>query len=143
MLAEDTNERFHYLTRHQRTHRLSTARSRTGSPKTRSSKSRVTAALASMVALVGMLATGPQHVRAAWQEVASILGLQGRPVAVSANVLSEHEIEGLDSMGPQGRNQCARVTEDVRVVVVEQSASTRSGSNHGASVSVGRAPESA
>src|SRR5213079_3465704 len=24
MLAEDTNERFHYLTRHQRTHRLST-----------------------------------------------------------------------------------------------------------------------
>jgi len=25
MLAEDTNERFHYLTRHQRTHRLSTA----------------------------------------------------------------------------------------------------------------------
>src|SRR5438046_3915045 len=25
MLAEDTNERFHYLTQHQRTHRLSTA----------------------------------------------------------------------------------------------------------------------
>src|SRR5262249_15803234 len=25
MLAEDTNQRFHYLTRHQRTHRLSTA----------------------------------------------------------------------------------------------------------------------
>ncbi|MBX6324396.1 MAG: hypothetical protein IRY93_00005, partial [Chthoniobacterales bacterium] len=25
MLAEDTNKRFHYLTRHQRTHRLSTA----------------------------------------------------------------------------------------------------------------------
>jgi HEAT repeat protein len=39
--------------------------------------------------------------RAAWQEIAQFLSLQGEPERASANVLSEHEIEALDQMTPQ------------------------------------------
>ena len=43
--------------------------------------------------------------RAAWQEIAQLLSLQGKPEPASANVLSEHEIEGLDQMTPQNQAQ--------------------------------------
>jgi HEAT repeat protein len=52
-----------------------------------------------IVAIFGL--TG--NARAAWQELAIVLGLQGPPVAVSANVLSEHHLEELDSMPPQAQ----------------------------------------
>lgn len=39
--------------------------------------------------------------RAAWQEIAQFLSLQGEPERASANVLSEHELEALDQMTPQ------------------------------------------
>jgi HEAT repeat protein len=41
--------------------------------------------------------------RAGWQELAAYLGLIGPPERVSANVLSEHEIEALDGMPPQSQ----------------------------------------
>ena len=41
--------------------------------------------------------------RAAWEEIAQLLSLQGKPEPASANVLSEHEIENLDQMTPQSQ----------------------------------------
>jgi len=46
---------------------------------------------------------GTPTARAAWQELALFLSLQGRPEPASANVLSEHEIEVLDRMSPQNQ----------------------------------------
>jgi HEAT repeats len=43
--------------------------------------------------------------RAAWEEIAQLLSLQGNPEPASANVLSEHEIENLDQMSPQSQAQ--------------------------------------
>jgi hypothetical protein len=48
---------------------------------------------------------GAGTARAAWQEIAQLLSLQGKPEPASANVLSEHEIEGLDQMTPQNQAQ--------------------------------------
>lgn len=49
---------------------------------------------------IGIL-TLPVTGRAAWREIAEFLSLRGKPAPASANVLSEHELEGLDSMSPQ------------------------------------------
>jgi len=46
---------------------------------------------------------GTGTVRAAWQQIAEFLSLQGKPVPSSANVLSEHETENLDQMTPQNQ----------------------------------------
>ena len=46
---------------------------------------------------------GTTSAQAAWQEISKIIGLQGKPERVSANVLSEHEIEGLDQMTSQAQ----------------------------------------
>ncbi len=46
---------------------------------------------------------GTSSAQAAWQEISKFLSLQGKPERVSANVLSEHEIEGLDKMSPQAQ----------------------------------------
>ena len=54
-----------------------------------------------MVAL--FITTG--KARAAWEEIAQLLSLQGKPEPASANVLSEHEIEILDQMSPQSQAQ--------------------------------------
>ena len=51
--------------------------------------------------LVGMLLTGPQTVRATWEQLTQILSLRGAPVPASANVLSEHHLELLDQQKPQ------------------------------------------
>jgi hypothetical protein len=51
--------------------------------------------------IVLALFAGTPTARAAWQELALFLSLQGTPEPASANVLSEHEIEVLDQMSPQ------------------------------------------
>jgi len=56
-----------------------------------------------IVALLGGLFIGTGTARAAWQEVAQLLSLGGKPEPASANVLSEHEIEVLDQMPPQSQ----------------------------------------
>jgi hypothetical protein len=54
------------------------------------------------VVLVGLLAT-TSTARAAFDEIAGFLTLQGKPEPSSANVLSEHESEQLNGMSPQGQ----------------------------------------
>ena len=51
--------------------------------------------------LLGALLFSTGTVRAALNEISRLLTLQGKPEPASANVLSEHEIENLDSMAPQ------------------------------------------
>jgi HEAT repeat protein len=58
--------------------------------------------VAAAIALIALL-TGTGAARAVWAPVAAFLTLQGPPAAVSANVLSEHEIETLDSMPAQSQ----------------------------------------
>src|SRR4051812_17177510 len=41
--------------------------------------------------------------QATWEEIAQFLSLHGTPEPSSANVLSEHEIEGLDQHSPQAQ----------------------------------------
>jgi hypothetical protein len=53
--------------------------------------------------LLGLLVVGRGQARAAWQELAQLLSLHGKPEPVSASVLSEHEIEVLDQMQPQSQ----------------------------------------
>ncbi|MFY9561406.1 MAG: HEAT repeat domain-containing protein [Terriglobales bacterium] len=55
--------------------------------------------------LLGGLFLGAGTARAAWQEIAQFLSLQGKPEPASANVLSEHEMESLDQMPPQSQAQ--------------------------------------
>jgi len=59
------------------------------------------AALGAAGILVGALLLFPATGRAAWEQIAEFLSLKGKPEPASANVLSEHEIEVLDSMAPQ------------------------------------------
>jgi len=54
---------------------------------------------------LGVLFMGTGTARAAWQEIAQLLSLQGKPEPASANVLSEHEIEVLDQMTSQNQAQ--------------------------------------
>jgi HEAT repeat protein len=63
---------------------------------------------AAVLAVVGIVVSAPLlHigvVRAAWEQpITLFLSLQGAPRPVSANVLSEHEIETLDSMSAQSQ----------------------------------------
>ena len=61
-------------------------------------------ALAGMgVLLVAGLLIGTGTARAAWDRISHLLTLAGKPEPASANVLSEHEIEGLDAMPPQNQ----------------------------------------
>jgi hypothetical protein len=63
---------------------------------------RATLAIVAAVVL-GMLFAGTGTARAAWEQISHFWTLQGKPEPASANVLSEHEIEALDSMAPQGQ----------------------------------------
>lgn len=65
-------------------------------------RNRVTAAIfcVGVVAILGLTAS---NAKAAWQELFVVLGLQGPPVPASANVLSEHHLEELDTMPPQAQ----------------------------------------
>lgn len=56
--------------------------------------------------LLGLLiAFQAQPVRAAWQEIAAFLSIQGKPVPASPAVMSEHELERLDRDPPQRQAQ--------------------------------------
>jgi hypothetical protein len=54
-------------------------------------------------ALLGALFMGRGHALAAWEEIAQLISLHGKPEPASANVLSEHETESLDQMPPQSQ----------------------------------------
>jgi hypothetical protein len=56
------------------------------------------------VVLAALLA-GTSSARAAWDQISLFLSLEGKPAPASANVLSEHETEALDSMAPQGQSE--------------------------------------
>ena len=53
--------------------------------------------------VLALLLAHPGSARAAWEQIASFLSLRGKPEPASANLLSEHEIEALDSMSPQNQ----------------------------------------
>ncbi len=56
--------------------------------------------------LLGLLiAFQAQPVRAAWQEIAAFIGIQGKPMPASPAVMSEHELERLDQDPPQHQAQ--------------------------------------
>jgi HEAT repeat protein len=57
------------------------------------------------VVLVMGLFISTGKARAAWDEIAQMLSLKGKPEPASANVLSEHETETLDQMSPQSQAQ--------------------------------------
>jgi HEAT repeat protein len=61
------------------------------------------AVVVSAIVLVGALFAANGTARAAWEQIATFLSLEGRPEPASANVLSEHEIEALDSMSVQAQ----------------------------------------
>ena len=63
------------------------------------------AAVAATLGILATLSVRADVVRAAWEPLATFLSLQGAPAASSANVLSEHELEVLDSMSPQNQAQ--------------------------------------
>jgi hypothetical protein len=51
----------------------------------------ISATVAGVLTVALVMSAG--SVRAAWQEIAQLLSLHGKPEAASANVLSEHELE--------------------------------------------------
>jgi hypothetical protein len=55
--------------------------------------------------LAGVLFKGAGTASAAWEQIAQLLSLHGKPEPASANVLSEHETESLDQMAPQAQAQ--------------------------------------
>lgn len=55
--------------------------------------------------LAGVLFKGAGTASAAWEQIAQLLSLHGKPEPASANVLSEHETESLDQMTPQAQAQ--------------------------------------
>ena len=65
-------------------------------------RNRAPLALALAAVAVVLLATSGTA-RAAWEQIARALSLEGKPEPASANVLSEHHLEALDSMPPQAQ----------------------------------------
>jgi len=72
--------------------------------KVRRSRYIATIAAVAGVAIVTLF-VNTAGVRAAWDEISRVLGLEGAPAPASANVLSEHHLEELDSMTPQAQAQ--------------------------------------
>lgn len=56
-----------------------------------------------MAVLLATFWVGTGAARVTWQQISRFLSLQGEPEPVSANVLSEHEMEVLDQMSPQAQ----------------------------------------
>jgi len=56
-----------------------------------------------LVALAAVLLASGASARSAWDQIARILSLHGKPAPASANVLSAHHLEALDSMPPQAQ----------------------------------------
>src|SRR5258708_2813414 len=65
----------------------------------------MTAAVAGLL----MVGYGSGFAQSAWQQVVGILALEGKPVAASPAMLSEHEVQELGSMTPQ--QQAERLLE--------------------------------
>ena len=73
-----------------------------GTPPSSTRKWRVPLLTAVFLTLgIAFFDSGSAH--AAWEQLSRILSLTGKPEPSSANVLSEHEIEGLDKMPPQSQ----------------------------------------
>jgi hypothetical protein len=62
-----------------------------------------TIVLVAFAFILGTIVAGAGSLSAAWTPVARLIGLQDARVPSSANVFSEHEIEGLDGMAPQSQ----------------------------------------
>jgi hypothetical protein len=62
-----------------------------------------TTSLVAAAFLLGSIAAGSGTLGAAWEPIARFVSLRDAPQPASANVLSEHEIEVLDGMSPQGQ----------------------------------------
>jgi hypothetical protein len=60
-------------------------------------------AIVAVAFVLGTIAAGSGSLRAAWTPMARLIGLRDRPTPASANVLSEHEIELLETMSPQSQ----------------------------------------
>jgi len=60
-----------------------------------------TTSLAVAAFLLGTIVAGSGSLRAAWEPIARVIGLDEQRTPASASVLSEHEIEGLAEMAPQ------------------------------------------
>jgi hypothetical protein len=75
------------------------------SPESASPRRWLAVAAVAAGVLMGAFFMSAGTARAAWQEIAQLLSLQGKPEPASANVLSEHEIEVLDQMTPQSQAQ--------------------------------------
>jgi hypothetical protein len=71
-------------------------------PPTGPEKSRAPFAVA-LVALAAVLLASGASARAALQQIARVLSLDGKPEPASANVLSAHQLEALDSMPAQAQ----------------------------------------
>jgi len=65
-------------------------------------RNRASAAIVTAVILIAVI-VNTRPARAAWDQIARFLSLQGSPEPASASVLSEHETEALDSMPPQSQ----------------------------------------
>jgi hypothetical protein len=63
----------------------------------------VATALAFTAVLFGSLLVGTGTARAAFDQFSQLLSLRGKPAPASANVLSEHETEGIDGLSPQSQ----------------------------------------
>jgi HEAT repeat protein len=70
--------------------------------QTRPERDRAPFAIA-LVALATVLLASSASARAAWEQIARILSLDGKPEPASANVLSAHHLDALDSMAPQAQ----------------------------------------
>jgi HEAT repeat protein len=68
-----------------------------------------TTGLAAAAFLLGTFAAGSGSLRAAWEPIARVIGLDHQRTPASANVLSEHELETLDEIPPQ--RQAERLLE--------------------------------
>ena len=66
-------------------------------------RSRATFAAIAGVLVAAIFVVGTGAARAGWEQISRFLSLHGEPTPASANVLSEHEIEVLDSMSPQSQ----------------------------------------
>jgi HEAT repeat protein len=62
-----------------------------------------TTSLVAAAFLLGSIAAGSGTLGAAWEPLARFVSLRDAPQPASANVLSEHEVDGLDGMTPQGQ----------------------------------------
>lgn len=68
----------------------------------KSSAPRIAILVGTLIALA-ILFPRNSAAKAVWQQISQLIGLEGKPEPVSANVLSEHELEQLDKMSPQSQ----------------------------------------